>query len=164
MRVIGLDPGTLHAGYGVVEEANGGYRYVASGTINATGPDVAKRLARIYEGLTLAIERYQPQEAAIETVFAGNNVKTAIVIGEARGVIMLAAARAGLPVASYEPTLVKRAVTSNGKAPKEQVERMVKILLNLQEMPPTDHEADALAMAITHLRRREVADLVKRGR
>lgn len=164
MRVIGLDPGTQHAGYGIVEERNGGYVYIASGAVNAKGKDVAERLAVIYDGLAQAIERYRPEEAAIETVFAGENIKTAIVIGEARGVAMLAAARAGLKVASYEPTLVKRAVTSNGKATKEQVQRMIKILLNLQDLPPTDHEADALGMAITHLRRRDVEELVRRGR
>ncbi|MBP5232697.1 MAG: crossover junction endodeoxyribonuclease RuvC, partial [Planctomycetes bacterium] len=152
MRVIGIDPGTLHAGYGVVEELSGGYRCVASGSIDASGPDVATRLVTIFEGLSLAIQRYQPEEAAVETVFAGNNVKTAIVIGEARGVALLAAARAGVAVTGYEPSVIKRAVASNGKATKEQVQRMIQILLGLPQLPPTDHEADALAMAITHLR------------
>jgi crossover junction endodeoxyribonuclease RuvC len=160
MRVIGIDPGTLHAGYGVVEEKNGGYVYVGSGCVHAKSGTVAERLAVIFRGLQAAIAQFAPQAASVETVFAGNNVKTAIVIGEARGVAMLAASLAGLEVASYEPTLVKRAVTASGHADKERMRLMIKILLNLPALPPTDHEADALALALTHLRRSAVARLI----
>ncbi|MDR0868765.1 MAG: crossover junction endodeoxyribonuclease RuvC, partial [Planctomycetota bacterium] len=131
--------------------------YVASGVINAAGETVAARLAVIFRGLRAAIEKYRPEAAAVETVFAGNNLKTAITIGEARGVALLAAAVDNLPVAGYEPTVVKRAVTGNGHATKEQVQRLMQILLNLPQLPPSDHEADALAMALTHLRRQTVA-------
>lgn len=159
MRVIGIDPGTLHAGYGVIEEKNGRLLYLASGCIHAKSPIIAERLKQIYAGLQIAIATYQPQCAAIETVFAGNNIKTAIVIGEARGVALLAAANADLTIANYEPTVVKRAVTGSGRADKEQIRHMVKVLLGLPNLPPTDHEADALGLAITHFRRANAARL-----
>jgi crossover junction endodeoxyribonuclease RuvC len=164
MRVIGIDPGTVHAGYGIVEEQGNGFVRIASGCVNAKGATVATRLALIFRGLQAAIEKFSPQAAAIETVFIGNNVKTALVIGEARAVAILAAALAGLEVASYEPTLVKRAITSSGKADKEQVLRMIKVWLNLQDLPPTDHEADALALAITHLRHATVEQRIAVGK
>ncbi len=160
MKIIGIDPGTRNVGYGIVEERGSQLVYIASGTIVTRGAELAHRLVEIYNGLKGAIQIYQPDEAGVETVFAGSNIQTAIAIGEGRGVALLAAAEAGIPVCGYEPTLIKKAVTSSGRAGKEQMQEMVRILLSLREIPETDHEADALAIAITHSRRRGVESMV----
>lgn len=159
MRILGIDPGTRNVGWGIIEEKGNSLHCIASGTIKTKGDDLACRLVEIYRGLRAAIEEHSPQEAAVETVFAGKNIKTAIAIGEGRGVALLAAAESGLPVRGYEPTVVKKAITSSGRAGKEQVMQVVKILLALPKLPDSDHEADALAMAITHSRRRGVENM-----
>lgn len=152
-RILGIDPGTIHVGYGIIEIHPNGERYVASGSIHARQENVAKRLVDIHAGLRAVIRQYQPSVAAIESVFIGNNIKTAIAIGEGRGVAMLSAAEAGLEVLGYEPATIKKCVAGSGRAGKEQIQRMVTVLLSLPETPATDHEADALAIAITHHRR-----------
>ncbi len=160
MRILGIDPGTRNVGYGIIEERGSQLLYVASGTVVTRSGELAQRLVEIYNGLKGAIQLYQPDEVGVETVFAGTNIQTAIAIGEGRGVALLAAAEAGLPVCGYEPTLIKKAVTSSGRAGKEQVQEMVRVLLGLRELPETDHESDALAIAITHSRRRGVESMV----
>lgn len=160
MKIIGIDPGTRNVGYGIVEERGNQLIYIASGTIVTKGTELAYRLVEIYNGLKGAIQLYEPDEAGVETVFAGTNIKTAIAIGEGRGVALLAAAESGIPVCGYEPTLIKKAVTSSGRAGKEQVQEMVRVLLALKTLPQSDHEADALAIAITHSRRRGVESMV----
>ena len=160
MRIIGIDPGTRNVGFGIIEERGNQLLYIASGTVQTRSSELAQRLVEIYNGLRGAIQLYQPDEAGVETVFAGNNIKTAIAIGEGRGVALLAAAEAGLPVCGYEPTLIKKAVTASGRAGKEQVQEMVRVLLALREPPQTDHEADALAIAVTHSRRRGIESMV----
>lgn len=162
MRILGIDPGTLNVGWGIIDESGNGLTFIAGGSIKARGSDVAHRLVTIFEELTTQIELYKPEEAAVETVFSGNNPRTAVAIGEGRGVALLAAARLGLPVVGYEPSVVKKAVTSSGRAGKEQIQQMIKILLNLPEIPETDHEADALAMAVTHSRRRQFAEITEK--
>jgi len=152
-RIIGIDPGTRSVGYGVVESRGSSLRFLGGGCISANAEEIASRLVTIHHELQIVIREFQPQAAAIETVFAGNNVKTAIAIGEGRGVAVLSAAELGVAVFGYEPALVKRTVTGSGRASKEQVQQMVRILLNLGEIPATDHEADALALAITHVNR-----------
>ncbi len=158
-RILGIDPGTRRVGWGVVEEEADSLRYVASGTVKADGDDFGARLVAIHRALQAAIEEHKPAVAAVESVFAGDNVKTAIAIGEGRGVAVLSAAEANLEVVGYEPAIVKRAVTGSGRASKEQVLQMVRVLLALPEIPATDHEADALALAITHSRRDQIAKL-----
>lgn len=150
-RVLGIDPGTHFVGYGIVEEKGGRLLRIAGGCIAAQGSSIAERLVQIHHELQAVITTYQPREAAVETVFTGNNPKTAIAIGEGRGVALLSAAEQGLPIAGYEPAMVKRAITGSGRAAKEQIRAMVTTLLGLREPPPTEHEADALALAITHL-------------
>lgn len=159
MRIIGIDPGTLNVGFGIVEEDGNALRFIAGGCIKARGEDIAQRLVTIHHGLAEVLQEYRPQEAGVETVFTGHNPKTAIAIGEGRGVVLLTLAEAGLRIAGYEPSVVKRAVTASGKAAKEQVLRMVQVLLNLAQPPESDHEADALALAITHSHRRNIAAL-----
>lgn len=152
LRILGIDPGTRHVGFGILEAHGDRLRYLSSGTIHAKGDEVADRLVQIHLGLQKEIAAHRPEVAAIETVFAGKNPSTAIAIGEGRGVAMLSAAEAGLRVVGYEPSVVKAAVTGSGRAGKEQVQHMVRILLALPTPPATDHEADALALAITHAR------------
>ncbi len=152
-RVLGIDPGTVRVGYGIVERSGSALRYVAGGCILARADSLSARLLEIHTGLQVVIEKYAPAVAAIETVFGGKNIKTAIAIGEGRGVAVLSAAEAGLAVIGYEPALVKRAIAGSGRAGKEQIQEMVRVLLGLREIPPTDHEADALALAITHSQR-----------
>lgn len=151
-RILGIDPGTRNVGYGVVEKRGNLLCRLVSGCITAGDGPLAERLVAIYRSLGAVVEQYAPGWAAVETVFTGNNPKTAIAIGEGRGVAVLSAAERGLEVSGYEPALVKRAVAGSGRAGKEQVRTMVRVLLNLAETPATDHEADALALAITHAR------------
>ena len=159
IRILGIDPGTRYVGYGVVEMCGNSLFFLASGCIKATGDAIADRLVVIHQGLRTIIEQHRPQAAAVETVFTGNNPKTAIAIGEGRGVAVLSAAENGLVVKGYEPALVKRAVAGSGRADKGQVRNMVRVLLALPELPETDHEADALALAITHARHSAAAEL-----
>ena len=149
-RIIGIDPGTRHVGYGIVEQCGNKLRWLASGCIHAKADDVSGRLVVIYRGLRRVILEHSPETCAVETVFSGNNPRTAIAIGEGRGVAVLSAAEHGLDVRGYEPALVKRAVAGTGRADKEQVRAMVRVLLALPEAAKTDHESDALALAITH--------------
>lgn len=157
-RILGIDPGTRHVGFGVVEKEANSLRFIAGGCIHANGGTVPERLVVIYRGLREVIRAHAPHTAAVETVFTGNNPKTAIAIGEGRGVAMLSIAEQGVEVKGYEPALVKRAIAGNGRADKDQVRSMVKVLLTLPEAPVTDHEADALALAITHARYLATAD------
>lgn len=152
IRILGIDPGTRHVGYGVVEARGSALVWLASGCIKAGGGPLGERLVQIYRGLRDIVAAHRPGAAAIETVFTGRNPKTAIAIGEGRGVAVLSAAEQGLDVTGYEPALVKRAVAGSGRADKEQVRTMVRVLLALREPPATDHESDALALAITHAR------------
>ncbi|MCC8190241.1 MAG: crossover junction endodeoxyribonuclease RuvC [Planctomycetes bacterium] len=158
--ILGIDPGTRNVGFGVVAQRGAAILRLAGGCISAGDGPVALRLVTIYRGLREVIERHRPAAAAVETVFTGANPKTAIAIGEGRGVAVLAAAESGLEVCGYEPALVKRAVAGSGRADKEQVRQMVRAVLGLPDLPATDHEADALAMAITHLRHARAASLV----
>jgi crossover junction endodeoxyribonuclease RuvC len=157
--IIGIDPGTRNVGYGVIEASGSSFKSVAHGCIHSKGDEISLRLVTIHQELQKVIRKYSPSVAAIETVFAGENIKTAIAIGEARGVAIISAAELGLEVFGYEPALVKRAVAGNGRAGKEQIQQMIKVLLNLPEIPPTDHEADALALAITHVNRARFAGI-----
>lgn len=163
IRIIGIDPGTRNVGYGVVEKRGNSLLCLACGCIVSKDVSIANRLVAIHRGLAEIIEMHRPMAAAVETVFAGNNPKTAIAIGEGRGVAVLSAAQRGLEVKGYEPALVKRAVAGSGRAGKEQVRSMVRVLLNLPDLPDTDHEADALALAITHARHMEQAALTGGG-
>lgn len=152
IRILGIDPGTRYVGFGVVEKNANTLRFIAGGCIQACKGEVPQRLVSIYQGLREVITRHSPGTVAVETVFTGNNPKTAVAIGEGRGVALLSAAERGLEVRGYEPALIKRAIAGNGRADKDQVRAMVKVLLTLPSAPETDHEADALALAITHAR------------
>jgi len=149
---IGIDPGTAIVGYAVVASQGGNLRLIACDVITTPArTPLSDRLQLIYRELSEIIGAYQPREAAMEELFFANNAKTAMSVGQARGVAMLALANGGLPIAEYTPKQVKQAVTGYGGAKKDQVGEMVRILLNLASVPRPDDAADAAAVAICHL-------------
>lgn len=151
LRVLGLDPGTRRFGWGVVERTGSRLSHVDHGVIEEglEGP-LAPRLVVIERRLDEALREYEPDAVAIETLFFAKDAQAAAKLGHARAIGLLVAARAGLPVSEYQPTLVKKAVVGSGRAEKEQVAQMVRAMLALPEMPLLD-AADALAIAITHV-------------
>jgi crossover junction endodeoxyribonuclease RuvC len=152
-RVLGIDPGTATTGYGVVEETETGeLRALTYGTVTTT-PDqpMAERLQVIHRELTELAQTWEPDVAAVEEIYFSVNVRTAMSVGQARGVAMLALADAGLPVSEYSPSAVKQALTGYGRADKRQMQEMVRMLLGLAETPRPDDAADALAVAVCHI-------------
>ncbi len=152
--VLGIDPGTLMTGYGIVARTGPGLRHIASGVIpNRAGTPIAQRLVTIYSGLVNLIGTFHPDEVAIETAFYGKNAQSALKLGHARGVSILAAVQHQIPLSEYAPREVKKAVVGNGNASKQQVAFMVRTLLQLNSVRLTHDTADALAVAICHLER-----------
>jgi crossover junction endodeoxyribonuclease RuvC len=151
MKVLGIDPGTAIMGWGVLEEANRTLQAVAYGVLR-TPPDGApgQRLLLLHQGLTDLISAYQPDAAAIEELFFSRNVSTALAVGQARGVVLMTLAQAGVPIYEYKPLSVKQAVAGYGGADKRQMQEMVRITLELEAIPRPDDAADALAIAICH--------------
>jgi crossover junction endodeoxyribonuclease RuvC len=149
VRVLGVDPGTVATGWGVVEEVDRRLTYVAGGVIRARGP-LAQRLARVYEQTQQVLSNFAPTCISLEKTFVGDNVQSAFRLGEARGAILVAAAQAGIPVQEYSPAEIKVAVAGSGRAAKEQMQLMVRRLLGLAQTLASD-EADALGAAICHL-------------
>lgn len=158
MKLLGIDPGTATTGFGLIESSGGKLAFIDAGVIT-TPPDMSmpSRLSEIYAGLNEIIAHHQPDCMAVELLYFATNVTTAISVGQARGVVLLAAAEAGLPVGEYTPLQVKQAVTGYGKATKKQVQEMVKMLLGLDGIPKPDDAADGLAIAITHANQVAVA-------
>jgi crossover junction endodeoxyribonuclease RuvC len=151
MVVLGIDPGTANTGYGVV--ARHGARLVAldGGVIETSaGVDPGERLALIHARVGELLDAYQPDALAVEDLYFGANAHSAFAVGQARGVVILAAGQRALPCFSYTPQQVKGAVCGSGRAGKGQVQRMVQMLLALADLPRPDHAADALAVAICH--------------
>lgn len=149
MRILGIDPGSRHTGYGVIECVSNRNRHVAHGRIDATTGEMPARLLKIMLALSEAIREFQPDEIALEEVFVNKNAMSALVLGQARGAAICAVAQAGLPLSEYAAAQVKVALVGNGRAEKAQVQHMVKVLLNLREALPVD-ASDALAVALTH--------------
>jgi crossover junction endodeoxyribonuclease RuvC len=162
MLTLGLDPGLAITGYGLVDESpEGDLELLEYGAVVTTAKQpLPERLLVIDRQLTELIETHRPQVVAIEELFFCRNVTTALAVGQARGVLILAAARAGLPVYEYKPMIVKQTITGYGKAPKSQVQEMVRMLLELDEVPSPDDAADAVAVAICHLHQVRLANLV----
>ena len=151
MRTIGIDPGTAIMGWGVVENVGSRLSLVAVGVLTTpAGMGHPERLHQLYGGLQQLLEQYRPTDAAVEELFFGKNVNTALTVGQARGVALLALTQAGLSVAEYKPLAIKQAVTGHGGADKKQVQEMVRITLGLTAVPRPDDAADALAVAICH--------------
>lgn len=151
MIIIGIDPGLAHTGWGVIEATPQSCRAIAYGFVSTdTKQPVQDRLAAIYHELLTAFESYEPEACAIEGVFFGINAQSAFALGQARGVALLAAAKAGVECYEYSPAQVKSTIVGNGRAEKSQVAYMVKMLLSLDHDPKPDHCSDALAIALTH--------------
>ena len=151
MVILGIDPGYAIVGYGLIEYVGNRFRVFDYGSIQTkAGVPTNERLKIIYDSMTDIIARHKPDAMAVEELFFNTNSKTAIVVAEARGIILLSAINAGLDIAEYTPLQVKQAVTGYGRADKNQVQQMTKALLGLDKVPKPDDTADALAIAICH--------------
>ena len=153
MLVLGLDPGLAITGYGLVRESPSGEQALVDYGTNTTPPGerLPKRLLTLDRGLNTLLQALHPDVVAVEELFFCKNVSTALIVGQARGVAILSAARQGLQVFEYKPMAIKQAISGYGKAPKSQVQEMVRMLLNLDQVPQPDDAADGVAVAICHL-------------
>ena len=152
MRIFGIDPGSERTGYGCIESSGSCHRLVACGTLSAPPRSTfPERLLVIHSGLKALLERHRPECVAIENIFFAKNVRSALKLGHARGIALLAASQASIPVVEYSPAEIKRSVVGYGRAEKAQVQRMMKLLLGLDAVPSPHDAADALAVAICHL-------------
>lgn len=149
LRILGIDPGSRVTGYGIVEVQGSRSRCVTQGAIKLSGEPLEQRLLQVLTGLRALIAEHGPAEVAMEQVFVKRNVASALVLGQARGAALCAVAEAGLPLHEYAPASIKLAIAGSGRAEKAQVQRMVKVLLNLPAIPKED-AADALACALCH--------------
>lgn len=163
MIILGIDPGLANTGWGVVEHVGSSFRCLAYGCVT-TSPDepTSARLATVHREIAAVIQRYEPSEAAVESVYFGTNAKTAFATGQARGVALLATANAGLALGEYGPGEIKMAVVGTGGADKQQVQYMVRAILGLPGDPEPDHAADALAAAICHAHQHKMAAIEER--
>lgn len=151
MIILGIDPGFAIVGVGIIEHKGNKFRVIDYfAVITKAGLAMEQRLKLIYDGIDEAIKKYKPDCMAIEELFFNNNAKTALQVGQARGVILLAAVNSGLPIFEYTPLQVKQSVVGYGRAAKGQIQQMTKALLSLNEIPKPDDVADALAIAICH--------------
>lgn len=162
MRVIGLDPGSRVTGFGVIETDGSAFRHIESGNLRLPDAELSERLRLIFEGLTTIIERTRPGVMAVEKVFMAHNAQSALTLGQARGAALVAAASRGVEVAEYSALQVKQATVGRGKAAKQQVQHMVRVLLALPSLPAAD-TADALACAICHCNTEQGARRLKAG-
>jgi len=157
LRILGIDPGTAITGWAVVEEAKKKPRLIACGCVNTSKmKSDAERLVEIGKDIATLLKKYKPQEAAIEDLFFFKNLKTAITVAQARGVILYEIKKNLIPLFSYTPLQVKQALTGYGRAEKKQIQIMVKSILNLKSIPKPDDAADAVALAICHLNSRQM--------
>lgn len=151
MRILGIDPGYAIMGWGIVDYIGNRFTPVAYGSLETDAHTPAEdRLLKLYDGLIEIITAYSPDEAAVEELFFNNNAKTAIIVGEARGIALLACRQNNLTIGEYTPLQIKQSLVGYGRADKKQVQQMVKTILNLEKVPKPDDTADALAACICH--------------
>lgn len=151
MRILGIDPGVAIVGYGVIEYNKNTFKVIDYGKITTPAhTPLPQRLKMVYDGMTELVNTFKPDVVSMEELFFNTNVTTAIAVGHARGVLVLATENASVPLAEYTPLQIKQAVAGYGRADKNQVQQMVKRFLNLTEVPKPDDTADALAVAICH--------------
>ena len=151
MRILGIDPGIAIVGYGVVDKVGNQYKTVAYDAVTTKAhTPLEDRLEKVYNGVCEIIKEYKPDAMSIEELFFNNNAKTALTVGQARGVIILAAVQNHVPVYEYTPLQVKQALTGYGRAGKTQIQQMMRSMLGLAEVPKPDDVADALAIAVCH--------------
>jgi len=164
MRILGIDPGTVVMGYGVIEAENDKTTLVESDALTVTERSpIGERLSYMYHRLLEIISQYQPDAVAIEQPFMAKNVKAALAVGRAQAIAILAAADKGIPTFEYTPAQVKQRVTNYGASSKEQVQEMVRLQLNLTEVPQPNDAADALAVALCHLHETRIDSLLAQG-
>lgn len=151
MRILGIDPGYAIVGYAIINYEHGGFRPISFGAVT-TAADLPfeRRLTAIYDDLTALIAHYKPEEMSVEKLFFNTNQKTVIDVAQARGAVILAAAKSGLPIYEYTPLQVKCSIVGYGRAEKKQVQEMTRTILHLKEIPKPDDAADAVALAMTH--------------
>lgn len=151
MRILGIDPGTAITGFGVIDYDGRTFKFVDAGVIRTPKEQpMNERLSTVYDEMHELLKEFKPDVMSIELLFFARNVTTAMTVGQSRGIVMLAATQAGIPIYEYTPMQVKQAVTGYGKADKKQIQEMVKNLLKLDQIPKPDDAADGLAIAITH--------------
>lgn len=161
MRILGVDPGTVTMGYGVVESGEGEAVLVDCGAL--TSPlrsPIGERLSYLYNKLLEIISRYQPDAVAVEQPFVAKNVRSALAIGRAQAIAMLAAANRGIPTYEYTPAQIKQRITNYGASSKEQIQEMVRLRLGLSQVPQPSDAADALAVALCHLHELHLSNLL----
>lgn len=164
MRVIGIDPGTIRLGYGIIEHDAGRLKAVGFGVItSAARKPIENKLCSIHNGLKKVFEQYSPEQVALEEPFVSDNARSALSIGRAQAIAMLAAGERELPIFRYSPAQVKFQVTSYGRSDKQQVNEMVKLQLGLRNQEIPEDAADALAVAICHITQAHLNDLASRG-
>lgn len=160
--IMGIDPGIAILGYGVLQFDSNRYKLIDCGAVTTSSElSMPKRLTYIFENLNHLLELYTPDAFAIEELFFNKNIKTALTVGHARGVAILAASNLNIPIFEYTPLQVKQAIVGYGRADKKQMQQMVKLLLNLKETPKPDDVADALAVAICHGSSSRFSDLFR---
>ena len=162
MKILGIDPGSRITGYGIIDGSSNGYKYIASGSIHIKADYFPDRLKQIFDGIVEVVERYQPEQMAIEQVFMHKNADSALKLGQARGAAICAVQTTGLPVFEYAARQVKQAVAGKGSAEKTQVQHMVKILLNIQGTLQID-AGDALGISICHAHYQQTAQRLQQG-
>jgi len=161
MIILGIDPGTVTMGYGVIESNNDEITLVNCGALTTSSRSpIGERLSYLYNQLVEIVQRHQPDVVAVEQPFVAKNVKSALAIGRAQAVAMLAAANKGIPTYEYTPTQIKRMVVNYGASSKEQTQEMVRLQLGLSEAPQPNDAADALAVAICHSRETHLENLL----
>jgi crossover junction endodeoxyribonuclease RuvC len=164
LKVLGIDPGTAATGYGVVVRRDGGAVLLECGVVRTTaGAPLPERLRQIHEAVGDVMDRHGPEVVAVEDIFYGKNVRTTVLLGHARGAILLAAALRDLPVVDYPPAEVKNAIVGTGRATKDQVQFMIRKLLRLKEAPAPSDAADGVAVALCHLNSARLSGLVRRA-
>jgi crossover junction endodeoxyribonuclease RuvC len=165
MRILGVDPGTIVLGYGLIESLRDEMSLVHFDAIKCKArSDMSERLFFIYSELTSVVRKYKPDIMAVETPFVGDNVKSALAIGKAQAIVLLVAAQNKIPIYEYSPAQIKHHVADYGASSKEQMQEMVKILLDLDEVPQPNDAADALAVAICHLRESRMREIIEESR
>lgn len=164
MIILGIDPGTIAMGYGVIESGDDEATLIECGVLNCVARSpIGERLSFLYQELGKIISRHQPEAVAVEQPFVAKNVKSALAIGKAQAIAILAAANNGIPSYEYTPTQVKQRVADYGASSKEQVQEMVRLQLGLSEAPQSSDAADALAVALCHWREMHVSNLLARS-
>lgn len=162
IRVLGIDPGIAATGWGVVECEGSRYRHIGHGVVKTSAREhVGERLKRIYDQIQEVISEFHPEIAGLESIYFARNATSAIPVAQAKGVVLLALAQAGVDSHEYPPQAIKQAILGQGRAEKKQVQEMVRVLLGLHEIPKPDHAADALATAICHATSVVVQEVVK---